>query len=306
MSSSHRRATRAATVAVLAATMLAACGSPGPSEIADPSEILRQAVAATQSARSVHYVADVSGSVALDPTGSGSPIPFDLKGTKAEGDVDLATGNATSALTFPGLGPAGDAIVVGQDVYLRVGLLGDTWQKTTAAQSPLGILTDPKATVAGLSAALGQLPSPPVKDPDESCGQTTCYVVTVDVPNAGVAGAIGGAVGGALGGALGGAGGGSGLPLPSNVPPASGSEQGTVQLWARRDDLRPVRVVITADGGASGRLVVDVALTNWDAPVSIAAPPPDQVQSTEPGTSGLGGPPSFSLPPGLLPSPSSP
>ena len=271
---------RLASALLLIAALVAACGSPGPSEIADPSEILRQAVAATQAARSVHYAADVSGSIAIDPSGSGSPVPLDLKGTKAEGDVDLAAGNATAALTFPGLGPAADSIVVGKDVYLRVGLLGDTWQKTTASASPLGVLTDPKATVAGLSAALAQLPSPPTKNADQACGDTTCYVVSVDVPNAGVAGAIGGAVGGTLGGALGGAlgglGGSSVLPLPSNLP--SGGGQGTVQVWARRDDLRPVRLVLTADGGASGNLVVDVAFSKWDEAVSISAPPADQVR----------------------------
>lgn len=300
-----------AALAALSAVILAACGAPGPSEIADPSEILRQAVAATRAATSVHYVADVSGSVALDPTGSGSPIPFDLKGTKAEGDVDLAAGNATGALTFPGLGPAADAIVIGKDAYLRVGLLGQTWQKSSAAESPLGVLSDPKATVAGLTAALAQLPTPPTKNPDAACGDATCYVVTVDVPNAGVAGAIGGAVGGALGGALGGLPGGApggggpgGLALPSSLPSAAG--QGTVEIWARRDDLRPVRIVITADGGPSGRLVVDVAFSSWDAPVSISAPPADQVQAAQPGASGVPGLPSFSLPPGLLPSPSSP
>jgi len=255
------------------AVALGACSSSAPTAppLSDPTEILTRALDAAQAARSVHYKADASGTIALDLMGIGSGTEVDLTGATVEGDVDIAGGKATAAFKAPSLfGLSGDAIVVGTDAYLRVGLLGDRYQKSSGAGAGgFAALGDPKKTMADLKAALAGLSAPPVRAPDEKCGDRECYRVTVSVPNLDVGGALMGMLGGALGGAF---------PSPggaSAAPSLSGS--GTVDVWVSRTDLRPARLAIEADGGSQGKLAVAIELTGWDATVSISAPPADKV-----------------------------
>lgn len=256
---------RPIVLALVATVALAACGgSPSAPAISDPKEILTRAVEAAQAARTVHFKADIGGSLALDLSGTGSGAPLDLTGTTAEGDIDIAAGSASASFSAPALfGLTGDAIVVGPDTYLRISLLGDKYQKSSTADGGVGALSDPKQAIADLEKSLDELPTPPVKAPDEKCGDADCYRVTIAVP----ATDIGGALGGALGGA-------------SAAPSVSGS--GTADVWVRKSDLRPAKLVITADGGSQGKLTVTIELTRWDEPVSISAPPPDQVAEPSP------------------------
>jgi hypothetical protein len=251
---------------VVAALVLGACGgSPGASPISDPTEILTKSLEATQDATSVHVKADIAGSVALDLTGQGSAGPLDLTGTTVEGDIDLANGNAQASFSAPTLfGLSGELIVIGEDSYLKISLLGDEYQKSTnTADDPTGALSDPQQAIADLQKALDELPTPPTKGPDEKCGDADCYRVTIDVPTTDVGGALGGVLG-------------------SAAPDVSGSA--TIDVWVRQDDLRPAKVVVTADGGAEGTITVTLELTRWDEPVSISAPPADQVVESSPGS----------------------
>ncbi len=255
-------------VCASALVVLGACSStPSAPALTDPKEILTKAVENVQAAKSVHFRADVSGNLSLGGTGSASAsgAGLDLAGTTIEGDIDIAGGNAKATISAPGLfGLTGDAIVIGPDTYLRLSLLGDKYQKSTnAAADPLGALSDPKKTIADLRTALDALPTPPVKQPDEKCGDKDCYRVTIPVPNTDVGGALGGALGGG-----------------SAAPSVSGS--GTADVWVTKDDLRPAKLAISADGGSQGNLTVTIEFTSWDAPVSIAAPPADEVAAPSP------------------------
>jgi hypothetical protein len=251
---------------LVAAIALGACGgSPGASPISDPKEILTKALEATQDAKSVHFKADVAGSVALDLTGQGSGGPLELTGTTVEGDVDLAGGNVQASFSAPTLfGLSGELIAIGQDSYLKVSLFGDKYQKSTSETGgPTDALADPQRTIADLQKALDDLPTPPTKAPDEKCGDKDCYRVTVELPTTDVGGALGGVLG-------------------SSAPDVSGS--GTLDVWVQKDDLRPAKLAITADAGDQGTLAITVQLTDWDAAVSITAPPADQVQESSPGS----------------------
>jgi hypothetical protein len=250
---------------LVAALALGACGGASAPEISDPTEILTKALEATQDAKSVHVKADIAGSVALDLTGQGSGGPLELTGTTVEGDIDLAGKNAQATLSAPALfGLSGELIVIGQDSYVKISLLGDKYQKTTnETDSPTDALSDPQQAIADLQKALEDLPAPPTKAPDEKCGDADCYRVTLDVPTTDVGGALGGVLG-------------------SAAPDVSGT--GTIDVWVRKDDLRPAKLVVTADGGAEGKLTVTLELTRWDEPVSITAPPADQVEESSPGS----------------------
>lgn len=249
-----------AALAAFGAVALAACsGAPAAPPLTDPKEILTKAVEAAQKGTSVHFKADVSGSIPFDPTGQGTGGPLELSGTTAEGDLDIAGGNAKLSFSAPTfLGLSGEAIVVGKDTYLKASLFGPKYQKsTTGADSPAGPMSDPQQALADLKKALDKLPAPPTKLPDDKCGDRDCYVVSVPISSTDLGGAIG-----------------------SVAPGVEGS--GTVDVWVRKDDLRPAKVSLAADGGAQGKLTVTIELTKWDESVSIDAPSADQVVTGSP------------------------
>ncbi len=260
-----RRLLPALGVTLVVALVLGACGQGGGlTNISDPKEILTKAVEAAQAAKTVHFKADVAGSIALDLTGQGAGGPLELTGTTLEGDVDIAGGNLTASFLAPALlGLSGEIIVIGNDSYLKISLIGDKYQKSSASDSPVGEIGDPKQAIAELRKALDDLPIPPTKAPDEKCGDKDCYRVSIVVPASDVGGMLGGALGGGLG---------------SAAPDLTGS--GTVDVWVARDDLRPARLAISADGGSQGKLTVTIELTRWDESVSISAPPADQVEES--------------------------
>ena len=104
--------------------------------------------------------------------------------------------------------------------------------------------------IANLKTELDKLPAP-AKLADEKIGDQDCYhvqekVASTDIPEAGAA----------LGG-------------------ASGAL--TVDVWTRKSDYRPARLTFAVDGGTAGTATITLDLTAYDAAVSIAAPPADQV-----------------------------
>jgi hypothetical protein len=246
-----------AALAVVTSLFTAACSStPSAPALSDPKEILSQSVGALAVAKSFHLKADVAGTVALDMTGSGTATPLDLTGTTLEGDMDIAGKKAHVTFGAPALlGATGEFVVVDNVTYTKVSLLGDKFTKSESAAGESDIPTDPVKAIADVKAALDKLPSPPTKNPDVKCGDKDCYSVSIALSSEDLA---------TLGGELG--------PLPS------GSGNGTVELWVAKDNLRPARAVITADAGAQGKLTITLDVTNYDAAVAIAAPPPDQVE----------------------------
>lgn len=252
----RRLAPLLAVLAVVTSLFAAACSStPSVPALTDPKEILSQSVGALATAKTFHLKADVSGSVALDMTGSGTATPLDLTGTTLEGDMDIAGKKAHLTFAAPALlGTTGEVVLVDNATYTKVSLLGPKFSKTEAAAGE-DVPTDPVKAIADVKAALDKLPNPPTKNPDVKCGDKDCYSVTVALSSDDL---------GDLGGDLG--------PLPSA---AAGT--GTIELWSAKDNLRPARVVITVDGGAQGKLTITLDVTNYDASVSISAPPADQI-----------------------------
>ena len=240
-------------LAGVVAVAFGACNSTPPaSPLSDPKEILVGALEAVQAAGTFHFEADVSGSIALGLGGQGAGAPLDLTGTTAEGEVDVAGGNARVAFSTPALlGLSGEVISIGDDSYLKISLFGDAYQKFTRGPSdPIGALGDPQQTIADLRTALDELPAPPTKAPDEKCGDSDCYRVSVELSNIDLGGLLG---------------------APDSAA------QATLDAWVRTDDLRPAKLAIVADSGSDDALTVTIELTRWDEPVSISAPPADQV-----------------------------
>lgn len=243
----RRLASLLAALAVVTSLAAAACSStPSAPALSDPKEILSKSVAALATAKTFHLKAAVAGS-----------IPLDLEGTTLEGDMDVAGKKAHLTFAAPALlGTTGEVILVDDTTYTKISLMGPKFSKTAGTTGDAEVPTDPAKVITDVKAALDKLPTPPTKNADVKCADTDCYSVTIALTSQDL---------GTLGGDLG--------ALPSGTAGA-----GTIELWVRKNDLRPTRVVVTADAGAQGKLTVTLDITNYDASVSIVAPPADQVE----------------------------
>lgn len=259
----------------ISAILLAACsgGSAATPALTDPKIILTDSTSSLTNLKSVHFKIAIAGTInAGDLTGGGadsSPVPgssptmVDLSGTTIEGDVDVTDSSGQVAVSVPALlAFSANVVVVGGIAYIKTSL-GDTkYAKldlgALAGSLPIPSLPavgspDPSAAASMLSAIdaeLAKLP-PPSKLADETVNGQDCYHVQEVVPS-------------------------------SAIPGASDALNGvsgtlTVDLWTQKSDLRPSRLVVVIDGGTAGKLTLTIDLTSYDAAVTIAAPPADQV-----------------------------
>lgn len=255
-----RRPQRALLAVAAVALLAAACGTtPTGPALTDPRQIVTAALTSTESAKSVHLSVTVEGeaTVAL-PIGGGSGTPLDLTGTTASADIDFvkAAARATFALKA-GLTVNGEVIAIDGKTYLKSTLTGPLYQES-AGSTPV----DPSA-VTGLIDNLGDLLLKPglnlVKGDDIACGSKQCYTVSAEL----TAADLGTTESGALD------------SLPVNLAGATL----TLTIRVEKDlpyHLAGVTAVLSTPDDAI--LTVDVTASKWDEPVTISAPPADQVK----------------------------
>ena len=65
---------------------------------------------------------------------------------------------------------------------------------------------------------------------------------------------------------------------PALPSPATAPFNATIEVWVRKNDLRPAQVTVAVDAGASGTVTITTVLSNIDVPVVIDPPPADQVE----------------------------
>lgn len=244
----------AATVAML----LAACngGATGPA-LTDPKAIVTAALTSTESAKSVHLAVSVVGeaTVAL-PIGGGTGTPLDLTGTTATADIDFVKPAARATFAVKaGLTLNGEVIAIDGKTYLKSTLTGPLYEESAAGAGLIG-----PSTVGDLIDNLGDLLLSPelnlVKGDDVACGSKQCYTVSADL-TADDLGAT----------AM------TGLP----VDLAGATMEVTVRV--EKDlpyHLAGVTAVLSQPDGA--KLTIDLTASKWDEPVTISAPPADQVK----------------------------
>ncbi len=249
----------AVTMLVLGACTSAASTAPA---LTDPKDILSQSVASLKDVKSFHLQADITGQLKLDLTGSGSAGTIDLKGTTISGDVDIANKKAHLTFSAPGLfGASGDLIVIGDTSYVKISLLGDKYTKTVSdnkADPSASSATDPQTIINEVKKALDGLTTAPVKLADEKCGDQDCYHIQLTLNASDVSGAVGSAA-------------------PSGL---TGS--GTVDVWVQKNNLHPAKITAVINAGDTGTINVTVTLSGYDQPVTITAPPDDQVATPAP------------------------
>jgi hypothetical protein len=265
----------------LAATLLAACGGPANAPaLTDPKDILAKAVSSLQDVKTAHVRVTLAGKIDTGlVTGASGGLPVDLTGATLEGDIDRAGSGFKLSAAVPSLfGVTADIVATGGTAWARTSLNPDGKYHPIDVGAIMGALPlpslpsvpatsaspDPSAVAALLDrvkSELDKLATPPTKLADEKIGDQDCYHVQATIS-------------------------------PSDVPQASAalsSGSVTLDVWTRKSDYRPARVVIAVDAGTQGNLTATIDLSAYDASLTIAPPPADQV-SDQP----------FSIP-GLLP-----
>ncbi len=262
----HRRSAPPIVAAVaLVALVVAGCGSSTPPPLTDPVEILQAGAASLGEMKTVHIRGVIEGEVALELGGVGGGAPLPLKGTTLDADVDVTESALEAELMAPALfNLRVNIIVVDGSSYLRAPIItGDSWVRQPAEG---GVGGDPGAALEGLAAFLAQPELQPEKLPDVRCAGTDCYSVQFTVPAQELADALG--------------------SLGSSIPGLSGAAVGdvTVTVGVRKDDLRLATLSLEIPAGGTMPLAISLELTKVNEPVTIEAPPADQVKDAPDGS----------------------
>jgi hypothetical protein len=239
-----------------AALAVAACG-PSTPPLSDPAEILQAGAASLGTIDTVHLRGAIDGLLPIDLGGSGgAPLPLD--GTTLDADIDVPNAALAVELLAPAILNLRLQLVAVDGVgYLRAPIItGESWARLPAEG---GIGGDPGAALEGLAAFLARPDLEPEQLPDRRCAGTDCYSVRFATP----AGAILDALGD-LGGAIPGLG-------------ADAAGEVTVTVGVRRDNLQLATLALDIAAGGPEPLTIAMELSRVNEPVTIEAPPPDEV-----------------------------
>lgn len=155
----------------------------GGAALTDPAEILTRGAEATSEADSFHVALTANGSVTDPETGSSMP----LDGVSVEGDIDVSgeAAHVTFAVPFL-LGLGGEAIVLGEDLYLLSSLSGNKWihMPVSSGHEPSPVPTatlNPEQIADKIAEFLATEGVSAETLADEPCGDATCYHVRLDI-----------------------------------------------------------------------------------------------------------------------------
>jgi hypothetical protein len=236
--------------ALLMALTIAACGSGKPA-LTNPDEIITQGIAATGEATSLHLDVAVTGSITIAETGG----TFNLDGTNAAGDFDIANDRARLTFELPGLmSLSGEAIQVGTDSFVKTSLTGPKYTKSTVEDT--GVQLDPDAAIDQIGAFLDKDGVTAEKRDDVDCGDRDCYQVRLTIPSS----------------VLNDAGGGAGVDLGQYL-----GEGLVLDLQFDRETLRLAQIATDIDAGEVGTFGVVITISGYDATVEVSPPPSDQI-----------------------------
>jgi hypothetical protein len=263
-----RRAPRQLLAAVAAAALLmAACGQSQP-ELTDPVEILQAGATSLGEMDTLHLRGTIDGDVPLSIGGAGGGAPLPLDGTTLEGDVDVAGSELAVEILAPALlNLRVNLVVADGSLYLRAPILtGEKWARQSVGS---GAGLDPGAALSGLAEFLARPELEPTKLPDVRCVGTDCYSVQLTVPAAEVRAALG--------------------TLGDVIPGLSSTEVGDVTVTAgiRKDNRQLATLALDVPAGGTDTLAIALEISKVNEPVTIEAPPADQVTDSPGGLPGL-------------------
>jgi hypothetical protein len=244
-------------IAAIASVAVVACNAaPAAPALSDPKEILVKSLASVQDVKTLQLNGTFGGKVAAGGMGD-----FDLSTVKLNLATDVAAKKTRLTLDAPTLlGTTVDLITLEGAVYLKLtgpfgAMLGmDSSGKYVQMPADSGTVpdeaTDPTKAIEELRKQIDELPTAPQRLDDEKIGDADAYHVRLAL---------------------------SGDDL-ARLSPEAGTTVGsvTLDLWSRKDNLRPARLGFSVDAGAEGTVTGTFDFV-YDGSVEIAAPPADQV-----------------------------
>ena len=251
-------------IAGVASLLLAACGSQAPAApaLTDPEDILTKTILSLKDVKTVELTGTFTGKVTVPNMGA-----LDLSTTTLSAAMDIPGKKAKFSLDAPAvLGTKVDAILLDNVGYLKItgllaGMAGVTPDKYSKTDIPTPS-TDPSASagdavqvaeaVTKLNEALAKLPTPPTKGADEACGDQQCYHVTLKVTSDDL------------------------KSLDPSTATVAGTGDLTLDVWTRKNDLRPAKIVFAITSPDIGTVGITLDL-KYDGAVSVSAPPADQI-----------------------------
>jgi hypothetical protein len=262
MSPATRRVGRLLGLLAAATIAVSACGAAAAPALTDPKEIVTAALRTSQTAKSVHVEATLDGSIKADLSGSGAAgAAVALTGTTASADVDITSSNARATFAVPALlGLTGELIQIGDTTYVKTSLTGDQFQSQKALDSLPVNPGDTKSLIDNVGDLLSKPGVDPVKGDDVACGSTKCYTVKIELTAAELSALSGG------------------LPAAGSLPIDLGAASLNLTIRVEKDTNRLAGLAASIAMGDQGSLSFDLAFSKWDEPVTISAPPADQVQ----------------------------
>ena len=246
-------------VLIGAFTVIACQGAPAAPALSDPKEILTQSILSLNNVKTIQIKGDLTGTVQVPNSG-----PLDLKGTSLSLDADIAGKKAHINVSVPSfMGTSAEAVILDNVAYFKMtgplaGMLGadvtGKFKKSdlpAASGDPGQLVSDPTKAIAELKAQLDKLPAP-TKAADEKCGDQDCYHTVLKLTDKDLA------------------------ALSSAAPDPSMAGTFTIDVWSRKNDLRPAKLAFGIDAGTQGSGTMTFTIT-YDQAVTIAAPPADQI-----------------------------
>jgi hypothetical protein len=253
----------------------------------DPYQLLTDAVTATATATSFHVLVEANGTLSMGEAMGGTPLTLD--GTRAEGDVSIAPPAVSLTFEVPlqGLAISGGLIVPGDgNAYVKLALpfgsVDDLWHIIPVGEMDLPSTLASPPPAADLAAQLREeLDGAGVvitNEGETSCAAGTCTRLHLEVPASALESNLGaiGDLGGLLPGSSPDASAAAAAPIPVDILIDNASK--------RLDSF----VVAFADAATGTNVALTVAMSGYDAPVTVTPPPADQT-TTEPLLGGFGG-----------------
>ncbi|MFN8623000.1 MAG: hypothetical protein U0869_19855 [Chloroflexota bacterium] len=272
-----------AALLVLALPGSVVAQSPSPDASARPASpavtLLAQSIDATRKASAMHISLSGTGSMA------GADGPASLDGATFEADLDIADRAMSVEAALPSMGMPSVALrILGDQAYLKApGLTdGDTWMTTDAGMLVdlmAGMIPGGRRILNGdpdlvrietiIQRRLDKASGTIAIAGDQPCGAGTCSTIHIESPEAASAPSFLGLFGSPTAPA-------SLAPLASIAPGAPGM---TIDLLVDTATQRLDSVTMSQHSD-QGDLTVTITMSAYDAPVTIEAPPADQVSGS--------------------------
>lgn len=261
---------RRLTSILLGTVLLVACQGQPANLLTDPSAILAAAVSSTASSTAVHIDVSADGPIEFDPLNTGAGASINLRGTTASADVDIAGQKARATFASPNLmNIVGEAIAIDRTVYLKSSLSGPKYLATTTPQPDPSSPVPSAQALQALTDLLARSDLKPVKGDDVPCAGGTCYTVTLHVTGEDLAGLLGSS----------GTPAGGNLSIPGVPLPNLADATADLAVHVEQTTTRLSGIDATVHLGDTGDPKLTATFTKWNEPVTITAPPADQVQT---------------------------